>query len=191
MKINKSTMSTDHDPVCIFFPLYETKPLVFFSCFLFGLDWSESKQEAKHRGWGCVCAGPSVSWLTEGERNVFPHDAGIRSGVPSATRHFATSSPGLDFRFDWPDHVSAYLLLIAFDSDVTMMQEQAFMNMPEFPIHTDKKTKQNRTKARKTKTTSKSCRALGKSWLKNVFRKKNNALDQQVLILKRPYSELS
>lgn len=67
-------------------------------------------------------------------------------------------------RFDWPDHISAYLLLIAFDSDVTMMQKQASMNMPEFPnIQKERKKKNNN---RKTKITSNSCRALGKIWLK-------------------------
>lgn len=50
------------------------------------------------------------------------------------------------FRFDWPDHISAYLLLIALDSDVTMMQKQASVNMPEFPnIQKKKKNKERQT----------------------------------------------
>lgn len=48
----------------------------FVSLVVFGLGFSKSKQDAKHRG--RVRAGPSVLWPTKGERNVFPHDTGIK-----------------------------------------------------------------------------------------------------------------
>lgn len=48
----------------------------FVSLVVFGLGFSKSKQDAKHRG--RVRAGLSVLWPTKGERNVFPHDTGIK-----------------------------------------------------------------------------------------------------------------
>lgn len=98
-KKNKSTTSTDHDPVCIFFLCMRQNP--FVSLVVFGLGFSKSKQDAKHRG--RVRAGPSVLWPTKGERNVFPHDTGIKI-VDFLQQWHIISSLGLVFSsFFFPD----------------------------------------------------------------------------------------
>lgn len=140
----------------------------FVSLVVFGLGFSKSKQDAKHRG--RVRAGPSVLWPTKGERNVFPHDTGIKIVDFLQQRHII-SSLGLVFSsfFFFPDLTGlitsvliCYWLLLTRTS--RWCKSKPVWTCPSFQTYRKKEKKKNNN--RKTKITSNSCRALGKIWLK-------------------------